>query len=122
MSTALSTWVELLVALLLVLSGLLTLVGAVGLWRLPDFFQRMHPPALGFTLGTWSASLASIVYFSALETRLALHSWLIIILLAVTVPVTTTLLARAALFRQRVATSADSVKPAPPRGPDQGEA
>jgi len=45
--------------------------------------------------------LASIVYFSALETRLAIHTWVIIILLAITVPVTTVLLARTELFRKR---------------------
>ncbi len=40
---------------------------------------------------------------AALEGRLALHAWLIIILLAVATPVTTALLARAALFRRRAA-------------------
>lgn len=46
----------------------------------------------------WCAALASIIYFFALSSRPALHITLIVILLAITAPVTTTLLACAALF------------------------
>ena len=38
--------IELLVAALLLASGVLLLVAAIGLVRLPDFFQRMHAPAI----------------------------------------------------------------------------
>ncbi|RYF39216.1 MAG: Na+/H+ antiporter subunit G [Comamonadaceae bacterium] len=103
MSGAVPMWIELLVAALLLANGVAALVGAIGLVRLKDFFQRMHPPALAYTLGAWCVSLASILYFSMMEGRLALHAWLIIILLSVATPVTTTLLARAALFRMRAA-------------------
>jgi multicomponent K+:H+ antiporter subunit G len=103
MSNPLPFWVELAVSVLLVSSGLLAVVGAFGLLRLRDFFQRMHPPALAYTFGAWCVVLASILYFSTVEGRLALHAWLMIILLCITVPVTTALLARAALFRQREA-------------------
>lgn len=96
-------WVELLVAILLLLSSLFALSGALGLIRLKDFFQRMHPPALASTLGTWCVALASILYFSTLKQTPVLHAWLIPILMAITVPVTTLLLARAALFRKRMA-------------------
>lgn len=99
-------WIELPVALLLLASGLFSLVGALGMLRLKDFFQRMHPPALAYTFGAWSVTLASILYFSWVEARLALHPWLIIILLSISVPVTTLLLARAALFRARAAGAA----------------
>ena len=44
-------WVEVLVAILLLLSSLFALLGAIGLLRMKDFFQRMHPPALASTLG-----------------------------------------------------------------------
>ncbi|HKO53919.1 MAG TPA: Na+/H+ antiporter subunit G [Polyangiaceae bacterium] len=94
-------WVEATVAALLVLSGLFVLISAVGYLRLPDFFQRMHPPALAYTFGSWSVTLAGVLYFSMLESRVALHPWLIIIILSITVPVTTLLLARLALFRRR---------------------
>lgn len=99
-------WIDALVAALLVASGLLSLIGSIGLLRLPDYFQRMHPPALANTLGAWCLALASVIHFSALESRAALQPWLIVMLLAITAPVTTTLLARAALFRRRQARDA----------------
>lgn len=95
--------IEIAVAILLVFSGLLVLAAALGLWRLQDFFLRMHAPALASTLAAWAVSLASVLYFSAHEGHLALHVWLIIIVLSITGPVTTMLLARAALFRRRLA-------------------
>lgn len=92
---------EMVVALLLVASGLVVLVAALGLWRLPDFFLRMHAPALASTLAAWIVTLASIVHFSSRGDGLALHVWLIIIVLSITAPVTTMVLARAGLFRRR---------------------
>ena len=95
--------VDLLVALLLVCSGVVVLSAALGLWRLPDFFLRMHAPALASTLGAWIVTLASIIHFSTRGDALNLHVWLIIIVLSISAPVTTIVLARAALFRRRQA-------------------
>ncbi len=95
--------VEITVALLLLASGVLVLVAASGLWRLQDFFLRMHAPALASTLGAWLVTLASIIHFSARQPGVSLHVWLIIIVLSITAPVTTMVLARAALFRRRQA-------------------
>ncbi|SDS87482.1 multisubunit potassium/proton antiporter, PhaG subunit [Pseudomonas sp. Z003-0.4C(8344-21)] len=103
MTDELSLWVEIPVAILLVLSGVFALIGALGMLRMKDYFQRMHPPALASTLGAWCVALASIICFSALKSTAVVHAWLIPILLAITVPVTTLLLARAALFRKRMA-------------------
>ncbi|WP_236237407.1 Na+/H+ antiporter subunit G [Pseudomonas faucium] len=96
-------WLELVTAALLLVGSLFALVGAIGLVRLKDYFQRMHPPALASTIGAWCVALASILYFSWLKQSPVLHAWLIPILLSITVPVTTLLLARAALFRKRMA-------------------
>jgi len=104
-------WVEAVVAVLLMLSGVLVVISALGFWRLSDFFQRMHPPALAYTLGSWCATLACVFYFSLLESRLALHPWLIVIVLSITVPVTTVLISRAALFRRRTEGLADTPPP-----------
>jgi multicomponent K+:H+ antiporter subunit G len=94
---------EALVALLLVASGIVVVVAALGLHRLPDFFSRMHAPALASTLAAWTVSLASILHFSSRGHGLAVHVWLIVIVLSITAPVTTLVLARAALFRRRQA-------------------
>jgi len=92
---------EIVVALLLLASGGVVLIAALGLVRLPDFFLRMHAPALASTLAAWIVTFASLVHFSARGEGLALHVWLIIIVLSITAPVTTIVLARAALFRRR---------------------
>lgn len=125
MSADVPFWLELVIAPLLVGSGLFVLTSAVGFVRLPQFFLRMHPPALAYTAGSWCATLACILYFSVSAERLSLHPWLIIIFLSITVPVTTILLARVALFRRR-ATGATDVPPPLSRnlhrgGSDNGE-
>ena len=96
-------WPDIVVALLLLTSAGVVFVAALGLVRLPDFFARMHAPALASTLGAWLVTFASIVHFSTRGAGLALHVWLIIIVLSITAPVTTIVLARAALFRRRQA-------------------
>lgn len=104
-------WTEVVVAALLVLSGVFVVISAIGFLRLPDFFLRMHPPALAYALGSWCVTLAGILYFSMLASRPVLHPWLIIIMLSITVPVTTLLLARVALLRRRIAGTADTPPP-----------
>ncbi len=103
MNGEVSIWTEIVVATLLVLSAVFCLSAAWGLVRLRSFFQRMHPPALASTGSAWCVTLASIVYFTELNGEIHLHTWLIIILLSITVPVTAMLLGRAALFRGRQA-------------------
>lgn len=109
-------WVEAAVAILLILSGLFVMISALGFVCLRDFFLRMHPPALAYTFGSWCVTLASILYFSVIESRAMLHPWLIIIMLSITVPVTTLLLARVALYRRRTTGTANTPPPlSPPR-------
>lgn len=103
--------IELVVAALLVLSGIFVVLSSIGFVRLPDFLVRMHPPALAYTFSSWCVTLAGILYFSVLESRVVLHPWLIIIMLSLTVPVTTLMLARVALFRRRTAGVADTPPP-----------
>lgn len=100
---------EAVVAVLLLASGAVVLIAALGLWRLPDFFGRMHAQALAATLATWIVTLASFVHFSSRGGDLSLRVWLIAIVLSITAPVTTIILARAALFRRRQA--GDSLPP-----------
>lgn len=103
--------IEAVVAVLLVLSGVFVLVSAIGSLRLRDFFLRMHPPALAYTAGTWCAAVASLLHCSMLAARPMLHPLIIVLLLAITVPVTTVLLARVALFRRRGAGIAETPPP-----------
>ena len=94
-------WAQWIVAALLVASGLFALIAGWGLIRLRHFFLRVHPPALVTTGASWCVTLAAVVYFSTTHGRLAPGSWLIILLLSITAPITSILLARATLFRRR---------------------
>ena len=100
-ATDLPAWAALLTAMLVLLGAALTLAGAIGTLRFESFFERVHAPTLGTSWGTGATVLASIVFFSALDSRLAAHEILIGMFITVTTPVTLMLLARAALYRDR---------------------
>ena len=69
--------------------------------RLRAAGHRVHAPTLGTTLGVACIALASMIYFSVLETRPVLHEFLIIIFILVTTPVTLIILVRAAQLRDQ---------------------
>lgn len=99
--TALPLWLEAAVAAMVLAGAALALLGSVGLLRLPTFFERMHAPSIIATLGCWLMVLATVVYFSVSDQGLALHALLIAVFVAITVPVMSIFLMRAALFRAR---------------------
>jgi multicomponent K+:H+ antiporter subunit G len=92
-------WAAALTAALLLMGAAVTLIGSLGLLRLGTFYERVHAPTLGTTLGTVFVAVASIIYFSVLQSRPVLHEILIIGLGAVTTPVALTVLVGAARFR-----------------------
>ncbi|MNF74614.1 Na(+)/H(+) antiporter subunit G [compost metagenome] len=93
-------WVEILVSLLLILGSLFVLIGALGLYRLPDFFMRLHGPTKATTLGVGGVVVASLVFFSASEDGLSLHELLISLFLFISAPVSAYMLAKAAVLQQ----------------------
>ena len=97
----LPTWAALPVGLLLLAGAGLALTGSFGLLRFGSFYERVHAPTLGTTLGIGCILAAWTLFFTALEARLVLHGVLIAVLMAATTPVTLMLLARAALYRDR---------------------
>jgi len=94
-------WATLIVGGFAVYGAALTLLGTIGLVRLRTFYERVHPPALGLTMGNTSILIASIVCFTVLQSRPVVHEVLILFFVILTTPVTMMLLARAALFRDR---------------------
>ena len=87
--------------ILIVLGALLALGGSLGLVRLRTFYERVHPPTMGTTLGTGLVLIGSMLHFSSLETRPVLHEILIGVFMTLNTPVTYMLLVRAALHRDR---------------------
>ena len=94
-------WLDIFISVIVVLGALIALIGSSGLLRLKTYFERVHAPSIIATLGTWCIMHATVIYFSVQEHKLAIHAILIAIFIAVTVPVTTIFLMRAALFRAR---------------------
>lgn len=100
---ALPLWAQILVAALVLGGALIALLGSIGLFRLKTYFERVHSPSIIATMGCWLIMHATWIYFSISGREIALHAFLIAIFIAVTVPITTIFLMRAALFRARLA-------------------
>lgn len=94
-------WAALLTALLILIGSSLALIGSLGLLRLNSFYERVHAPTLGATLGMASILLASMLYFSISQTRPVVHEILIGIFVTVTTPVTLLLLVQTTVYRDR---------------------
>ncbi|HET6322741.1 MAG TPA: monovalent cation/H(+) antiporter subunit G [Hyphomicrobium sp.] len=95
----LPAWAAILTSVLVLTGAALTLIGTIGLLRLKNFYARVHPPTLGTTLGIGCVLLASMLYFSVLQSRPAVHEVLIAIFVTITTPITLMLLVSAALRR-----------------------
>jgi len=100
--TDLPSWAAMLVCALLLLGAAMTLIGSLGLIRLPSFYDRLHAPTITTSGGTLLVCLASILCFAILQSRWIFHELLIIFFITITTPVTLMLLGQAALYRDRL--------------------
>ena len=94
-------WATMLAAILVLAGAIITAIGSLGLLRLKGFYQRVHAPTLGTTLGAGCILVGSMICFSVLESRPVIHEVVIALFVTLTTPVTLMLLARAALYRDR---------------------
>jgi len=99
------------IAAMLVVGGVFSLVGVVGMLRFPDFYMRLHAPTKATTLGVGGLLLASMAWNFARGNFLP-HELLITLFLFVTAPVSANLLAKAALHLR-----VPSKAPVPPHQP-----
>jgi multicomponent K+:H+ antiporter subunit G len=95
-----ATALEWVVAGLVVAGGAFSLIGSIGLLRMPDFFTRLHGPSKATTIGMGSILLASVLYMSFRGPGLSLHEFIISLFIVVTTPVASHLLAKAARHRR----------------------
>lgn len=107
-------WLAVVIVALALLGSGMSLLGAVGLVRLKSFYDRVHAPTLGATLGMALVLVASWLLFGSSQGRWLPREALVALFLTVTTPVTLILLARAALFRDRTEASEPEEKPVPP--------
>lgn len=88
---------EWILAILVLIGAFFTLVGSIGLFKLPDFYMRLHGPTKATTLGVGAILIASALYFSFMLDEVSLHEILITVFLFITAPVSAHLMAKAAI-------------------------
>lgn len=106
MTNSLPLWVQVLVALPLVVGGLFVLVGSIGLVRFADFYQRLHAPTKATTLGVGGV-LVAVMAERWLTGSFELVELLVALFLFVTAPVSANLMAQAALHRRTPSQAAE---------------
>lgn len=92
-----SIWLEYLISFLILVGAGFTLLGSIGLARLPDFFMRVHGPTKTTTLGVGAMVMASAIYFTVTGDGVSLHEVVATVFLFITAPVSAHLLTKAAL-------------------------
>ncbi|MGE0666161.1 MAG: monovalent cation/H(+) antiporter subunit G [Sphingomonadales bacterium] len=95
----LPVWAAALVGMLLVSGAGLAFVGSLGLLRMRDFYARLHPPTIGTSFGTLTIGVASMIFFTMLESRLVIHELLIVSFVTLTTPISLILLVTASRHR-----------------------
>jgi len=91
------TWLNYVLTIVLVLvGGFFSVLAAVGLLRMPDVYTRMQAATKAGTLGVGCMVLAVATHFASLDV--VLESLLVIVMLFITAPIASHLIARAAYF------------------------
>lgn len=105
------TEIQIAISILLVTVGILFMfVGSVGILRLPDFYSRTHSVSKSDTLGIIFVILGLVVYEGPTQSSLKLI--LIVLFIALSNPVGTHALARAAFKKGLNPFFTDDDKPA----------
>lgn len=92
---------EIIISILVLIGAFFTLVGSIGLAKLPDFFTRLHAPTKATTLGVGAILIASSIYFSVTTDELSLHEILITFFLFLTAPISAHMMAKAAIHLKK---------------------
>lgn len=104
----LSVFQSALIAVFLLVGAGTTFIGALGLIRLRlSFYERVHAPTLGTTLGTFCIAVASLVYFSTKGSGINVQEVLIVLCVTVTTPISLVVLVKAAFLRDAAETKAN---------------
>lgn len=90
---------ELLIAILLVISGIFGFVGSYGLIKLQDPMQRLHAPTKATTLGIGGVLIASMIYFVVKTGHISVHELIISLFLFLTAPITANFIAKTFMAR-----------------------
>ncbi|WP_296276968.1 Na+/H+ antiporter subunit G [uncultured Acinetobacter sp.] len=97
---------EVIVSFFLIIGAFFTLIGGIGIVKLPDLFMRLHAPTKSSTLGLGSFLIAAMIY-AAFNHRFGFAELLITLLAFITAPVSANLIAQAAIHLRLRSTSGD---------------
>lgn len=97
---------EVIVSFFLIIGAFFTLVGGIGIVKLPDLFMRLHAPTKSSTLGLGSFLIAAMIY-AASNHRFGFAELLITLLAFITAPVSANLIAQAAIHLRLRSRSGD---------------
>ncbi len=92
-------WATIPATVLLIASGIITLIGALGLLRFNRFYSRMHAMTLCNTMGVGTVLFASMLVSSAVERVPVIHELVIMLFLVLVSPISAILLMRAGVRR-----------------------
>lgn len=95
-----STLLDWIVAALVLVGAGFSLIGSLGLVRMPDIFTRLHGPSKATTIGIGGILVASALYMTFRGPGFSLHEFMISLFIAITTPVGSHLLAKAARHRR----------------------
>ncbi|AXF54646.1 monovalent cation/H(+) antiporter subunit G [Salicibibacter kimchii] len=87
--------IEILISLFVLSGSLLSLIGSLGIIRLPDTYSRMHAATKSSTLGVILLILGTFTYFLA-EGNFSLQLLITIIFVFLTAPVAAMIISRSA--------------------------
>ncbi|WP_375665045.1 monovalent cation/H(+) antiporter subunit G [Bartonella sp. TT121SHDZB] len=99
MKNDVSLIVAIVITFFLIVGSGLTLIGMIGLMRLPTFYKRLHMLSLSTSWGASSILIASFLYSIFVDHHFVFHEFLLMIFLFVTIPVASMLVSQAAAYR-----------------------
>jgi multicomponent K+:H+ antiporter subunit G len=91
--------IEILLSVLLVISGIFGVIGSYGLLKLKDTMQRLHAPTKATTVGVGGVLIVSMIYFGVEHDQFSIHELLITLFLFLTAPVSANFIAKTYMVR-----------------------
>lgn len=88
--------IEIIISIFLLVGGLLSLLGAIGILRLPDVYGRLHAATKSATLGVISIIIGVFLYFLVIHGMFVGKLLLTIVFVFMTAPVAAFMIARSA--------------------------
>lgn len=88
--------IEIIISIFILIGGFFTLLGSIGLIRLPDVYGRLHAATKSATLGVISIMIGAFVYFLYTEGIMTGKILLTILFVFLTAPVAAQMISRSA--------------------------